>query len=272
MSPSGDLIEVYMDEQKRYGHHEWAKDFLNSRGIKYDNPTSYLQSRRWIRLAFNYEQDNILHFDYDRKIPPSESIMSKIKKLAFDLEASGLHDDITNKPIELLESLNEIMTYNDLLKLADKGRRARAKDVRTRSIPVTVEDGKESWNFRYKSNPSVTDKPFQGSIKFFKEINQTGMENASDLPCQVDCSCPDFMYRWAWNDAAKNASTIGLKSLNKCIDRKPKPGYDFGEGICKHLIALERYLRTKIKSSSKKSLFEIMDEIVKNNPTFNIEY
>jgi hypothetical protein len=186
--------------------------------------------------------------------------------------------------IESLRSLKETMTYNQLMKMAEKSprspngttRKDRSKTVRVRSIPVSLEDGKESWNFRYKSNPEATDlerrKPLQGSIQFFKEIQDRDRENAVDLPCKVDCNCLDFMYRWAYNDTAQDASKIGPDSLNKCINRSPKPAYNYGEGLCKHLIALERYLTTRIRATGKSNLFEAMTDVARNNKNFNVEY
>jgi len=182
------------------------------------------------------------------------------------------------------KGIDETMTYNDLSALADKSPRGadgktrpeRAPTVRVRSIPVSLEDGKESWNFRYSSNPSNTavdaKEPLRGSIEFFKEIQDRDRENAADLPCKVDCNCRDFRYRWAYNDYAQNASKIGPDSLNKCINRSPKPAYDLGEGLCKHLIALERYLRTRIRATGKSNLFEAMNEVARSNRNFNIEY
>jgi hypothetical protein len=118
----------------------------------------------------------------------------------------------------------------------------------------------------------VTDKPFQGSIQFFKEIKKSDTENVADLPCQVDCGCPDFMFRWAWNDTAQDASKIGPKSLSKCINRRPKPAYDYGEGLCKHLTALAGYLKTKIQATQKSNLFEAMSDVAKTSRNFNVEY
>jgi len=180
---------------------------------------------------------------------------------------------------DLFKPLNEEMSYNDLLKLSDSGRKERSAHVRSRSIPVSLEDGNEAWNFRYKSNPSTTDRPFEGSIQFFKEIRDTSKENAADLPCKVDCSCPDFKYRWAYNDAKAGAADVGPDSLNGNNGQPPKPKGpphfgvgDLGEGLCKHLIALEGYLRTKITATGKSNLFEAMSDVAKTNRTFNIEY
>ena len=168
-----------------------------------------------------------------------------------------------------LANLNETMTYKQLLSFVDNGRKERASHVNVRSIPVSTENGNESWNFRYKSNPSVTDKPFRGSIVFLKEVKST--TDAQNTPVRVDCSCEDFKFRWAYNDTAKGASEVGLDSLNKNNGRKPTPAYDFGIGLCKHLTALNKYLMTTIKKTKKSNLFEALDDITKT-PSFNVNY
>lgn len=274
MDDKGKLYEVYGNNPQN-GHWNSAVNFLQGMGIdrwKYESPVQELFKKGWVRLTFNYYHDRVMNFDNEAmEIRPW--LMKRIKDLAIEVGATSLHNDNTDRAVELNEDvLEEEMSYNDLLKLTDKGRKARAKDVKPRSIPVTMEDGKESWNFRYKSDPSVTDKPFQGSIQFFKEIKRSDSENVADLPCKVDCGCPDFMYRWAWNDTAQDASQVGPKSLSKCINRRPKPAYDYGEGLCKHLTALAGYLRTKIQATQKSNLFEAMSDVAKTHPNFTVEY
>lgn len=285
IDPNTKLHEVYV-QSKSDGHWNWAINFLAAAGLQrteYEDPLEQLYKRGWARLTYNYYHDGVLAFEYGVRYP-SPNVLKAIKDLAIELRASKLIDGNKDKEIDLMERLNEVMTYNKLMQLADKSprgidgltRKQRAKTVRVRSIPVSMENGKESWNFRYASNPSNTaedgKEPLKGSIQFFKEIKNTSTKNAADLPCHVDCNCRDFMYRWAWNDAAKDASQIGPKSLNKCINRRPKPAYNLGEGLCKHLIALEGYLRTKIKAAKKSNLFEAMEEVARTNPQFNIEY
>lgn len=169
-------------------------------------------------------------------------------------------------------SLREDMSYDDLLKLTTPERKERASNVNVRSLPVSVNEEKERWNFRYKTSPknTVTDKPFRGSITFLKgELHQN--DDAEKVMCKVDCECPDFMYRFAYNDTAKGASQIGKDSLNKALNRRPKPAYDEGEGLCKHLVALGRFLKTKIDTTKKNNIFEAINEVGKQGP-FNVNY
>ena len=179
------------------------------------------------------------------------------------------------------ESVNENMSYDELLRLTadtprspddNTNRIDRSKNVRTRSMPVTMEEDQEQWNFRYKSSPqtSITHKPFEGAITFLKgEVGRN--DSAEDLECKVDCGCPDYRYKFAWNNAAQDAGDIGPDTLNQAINRKPKPAYDIGEGLCKHLSALSKFLQTKIKQTQRSNLFEAINEVAKQGP-FNITY
>ena len=183
----------------------------------------------------------------------------------------------------LQRMLNENMSYKELLDLTAKTPRSpddntnridRSKNVRVRSIPISMDrEGKrEQWNFRYKSSPetTVTDEPFQGRITFLKgEVGPD--DDTNELECEVDCSCPDYMYRFAANNASAGAGAIGRDALNKAINRKPKPAYDLGEGLCKHLCALSKNLQTKITNTGKSNLFEAVNDVASKGP-FNVEY
>ena len=198
---------------------------------------------------------------------------------AIEQKCAYLQDDVTRKEETLNENVNENLTYDQLLKLTDKTPKSpedgttridRAKNVRARSIPVTTEENMEQWNFRYKSNPSVTEKPFEGNITFLK--GQVGSkDDAAQLECKVDCSCPDYRYKFAYNNFKQGAGDIGPDTLNKCINRAPQSAYDIGEGLCKHLTALRGYLQTKITSTKRSNLFEAVADVVKQGP-FNITY
>ena len=89
--------------------------------------------------------------------------------------------------------------------------RKEPANVTARSLDVSMDGGNEQWNFRYKSSPqtTVTDKPFRGSITFLKGEFEEG-DDATKLECKVDCGCPDFMYRFAYNDTAKGTRRPAL--------------------------------------------------------------
>lgn len=165
------------------------------------------------------------------------------------------------------------MSFDDLLQATTPARKEKAQGhVRNRSIPVSVEEGNEAWNFRYRSDRQTGDpgEPYQGRITFLKGEVGSG-DSAKDLQCEVDCECKDYMYRFAYNNAESGAGKVGNDTLSGVINRKPKPAYDYGIGLCKHLASLRKYLQTKIASTRKSNLFEAVDEVAKQGP-FTISY
>lgn len=165
--------------------------------------------------------------------------------------------------ISLKQLLMEEMTFRQLLDLSDKNRVIRAKGMDVRSLKIDAQNDGEAWEFSYKSNPSTTGKRHRGYIKFLKK-NMDSNKSAYATNCIVDCTCPDFKYKFAYNDAQKGASVVGSKSWNKNNGSTPLPIHR-QVGLCKHLIALSDYLKTKMekKSHVKKgqgALNEIVEE------------
>ena len=273
MDPSGKLEKVY-----KYDHWKWANAYFIKRGIDTEQGSYKLKQKGWIRVTFNYYEDNTLHFDYAKLSQPNEKQMAELKSLAIELRATKLVDGNFDREISLLQ---ENMTYDQLLKLTadtprspedNTNRIDRSKTVAVRSLPVSVEDDGEQWNFRYKSSPqsTVTDEPFEGHITFLKGDVRRG-DDAMKLECKVDCGCPDYMYKFAFNNHAQGAGDIGPDSENDAINRRPKPAYDIGEGLCKHLSALSKYLMTQVKTTKKQNIFEAVNEVAKQGP-FNLTY
>lgn len=147
--------------------------------------------------------------------------------------------------------LTEVLTFRQLLSRSEPGRILRGKnDVKSRSIRVTSMNGDEAWMFSYKSNPSTTGKRWHGYVRFLKE-NVDNARSAEDLECMVDCDCPDYRYRWAYNNAKDGSGITGPNSWNKNNGKPPRPKSmggvgDMGVGLCKHLVSLSEYLKTKI--------------------------
>jgi hypothetical protein len=221
---------------------------------------------------------------------PSRLDVDRFADATSDKVSDNELDGIGNKFDDLL---NEEMTFRDLMQVSDPARKQRAKTVNTKSLRVRSIDEYEAWTFSYKSNPSQSRTKsnvaprHQGYIKFLKDDVKSG-EDAQDINCHCDCTCNDYKYRWAYNNAKVNASKIGNDSWNKATNQAPK--IDLGQGLCKHLIALEKFLQTKVHSSSdggavdtgepKKpsNLFESADiyskfaQFVSTNPEFDVPY
>jgi hypothetical protein len=151
----------------------------------------------------------------------------------------------------LKKVLLERMSFRDLLSYSDPERIKRSDDVSARNLQVTsADDGNEMWRFSYKSNPSTTGNRHRGNITFFKE-NVSISDSADDLDCMVDCSCPDYRYRFAYNNARADAGDVGARTLNQNNGNPPRyPSNDLGPGLCKHLIALGEYLKTNIEPNA----------------------
>ena len=147
----------------------------------------------------------------------------------------------------------EELTFRQLFDLSDEARKKRAKSMDVRSLKILPEKDGESWTFSYKSNPSTTGKRHQGYIKFLKGELESG-KSAYAMNCIVDCTCPDFKYRYAYNDKQKGASVTGNDSWNKNNGATPQYDENKHVGLCKHLISLAEYLKTKL--DSKKPLKE----------------
>lgn len=160
--------------------------------------------------------------------------------------------------------LTERMSFRQLLAVSkskpDHSRFDRAKFVNAKSLRVKTMDESETWTFSYKSqgDHSTTKMRHQGYVRFFKE-NVSSTDNVQDLECMVDCSCPDYRYRWAYNNAKADAGITGANSLNKNNGTPPRsrsakpPGVgDLGEGLCKHLIKLGKYLETSVDAPDPK--------------------
>lgn len=148
----------------------------------------------------------------------------------------------------ICEIIAERMSYADLMKSSDKARYDRSKRIPVKPLVVKSINDREAWKFSYKtpSDENTTGLRHQGFIYFFKDDINTGEENVMKLDCSVDCSCPDYKYRWAYNNKKADAGELGGNSLNKNNGASPQPYNDFGPGLCKHLLALKEYLKTEV--------------------------
>ena len=143
--------------------------------------------------------------------------------------------------------LTERMSFGSLFDYTDQGRKDRATDVNVKPLEVTSIGNDQAWTFSYKSSPSTTGQRWQGYILFFKE-DVSQKDDALNLDCQVDCTCPDYRYRWAYANNKQDASPIGGNSYNQCINRAPnRTNPEQVPGLCKHLAALKDYLWEKIE-------------------------
>jgi hypothetical protein len=169
----------------------------------------------------------------------------------------------------LRQLISEALSFKQLLSTSDPKRMDRATHVNPRSLRVAAKDGNESWSFSYKSQRewSTTKMRHRGEIRFLKE-NVELIDNAEDLECIVDCSCPDYKYRWAYHNAAQGSGVVGSNSLSKNNGQPPKTAdTDLGPGLCKHLISLGEYLKTNIDPPAGKAPVAPSDKNVEEPTT-----
>ena len=160
------------------------------------------------------------------------------------------------------ELISESLTYNELFRISSFTRKQAARGMRVERMKVNSSSNPNSWDFAYRSNPStsVTGETYEGRITFQKPTNPN--DRADDVPCVVDCSCPDFRHRYAYANNKQGASPIGNDSLNKCINKSPdirNPRQKIG--MCKHLLSLKNEMHKRLTTSKKNTLRERLDEV-----------
>lgn len=146
----------------------------------------------------------------------------------------------------ILEIIAERMSYQQLMSSSDSARKDRASRIPSKSLAVKSVNDREAWKFSYKTpkDENTTGLRHQGFIYFFKEDIQPG-DNAQKIDCSVDCSCPDYRYRFSYANKAAGAGENGSNSLNKGLNYPSS--INEGPGLCKHLISLKEYLKTEIE-------------------------
>ena len=180
--------------------------------------------------------------------------------------------EILRNPSMLLEQ----MSFRQLLLRTDGGRIWRGSRMRVRSLAGSANENEEHFNFSYKSSPDhiTTMGPHEGRILFEKDayVKYKNKRSMDDVMCKVDCSCQDYKYRWAYANAAQDAGEMGTDTLNQCngsVPRQTNPRLK--PSLCKHLVALKDYLRTKLQENDG-GLDARLSKIIKENPTFVVEY
>ena len=134
--------------------------------------------------------------------------------------------------------LHERLTFDKMLAYSEPKRIARAATVRQPTMQVETHGDGISYFFNCKSYPSTTGNRQKGYIRFFRPKNpSTPLER---VECEVDCSCLDYRYRWAWAVKQRGSSRVGPTSVNKAWNKAPRITNPKAiPGLCKHLISLK---------------------------------
>lgn len=134
------------------------------------------------------------------------------------------------------------LSYDKLFRFSDQKRIDRSATVKGPPLEMDPYKDAEYYAFNFKSHPSTTGLRHRGYIKFFRPRSRqpTPMEH---LQCVVDCTCPDFRYRWAWANKQRGSSAVGPRSLNQAHNRAPRITNPTGKpGLCKHILAARHYI------------------------------
>ena len=116
--------------------------------------------------------------------------------------------------------LHERLTFDKMLAYSEPKRIARAATVRQPTMQVETHGDGISYFFNCKSYPSTTGNRQKGYIRFFRPKNpSTPLER---VECEVDCSCLDYRYRWAWAVKQRGSSRVGPTSVNKAWNKAPR--------------------------------------------------
>ena len=135
------------------------------------------------------------------------------------------------------------MTFDQLFRYSEPKRVKRSSTVRGPPLEINGNSDAVYHIFNFKSFPSTTGLRHHGYIRFKKPALGNSRKPLQHIPCEVDCTCPDFRYRWAWSDKQRGAARIGKQSMNQCINRAPrKTNPDNVPGLCKHILAARDYI------------------------------
>jgi len=141
-----------------------------------------------------------------------------------------------------MKLIYEKLTFDKLFRLSTPERVTRSLTVRGPPLEIDSYQDAVYYAFNFKSNPSTTGLRWRGYIKFIKP--KSGRDTPlQHVECVVDCSCPDYKYRFAWANKQRGSSLVGPQSLNQAWNRAPRKTNPKGKpGLCKHILATRQYI------------------------------
>ena len=139
-------------------------------------------------------------------------------------------------------SLCERLTFDKLFRMSEPKRIDRSFSVKGPPLEIDSYQDVVYYAFNFKSNPSTTGLRHKGYVKFFKPRNPKS-KPLQHLECLVDCTCPDYRYRWAWTNKQRGSGVVGPNSLNQAWNKAPRRTNPAGHsGLCKHILAARSYI------------------------------
>ena len=144
--------------------------------------------------------------------------------------------------------LAERLTFDKLFRMSEPKRVLRSNTVHGPPLEIDSYQDVVYYCFNFKANPSTTGLRHRGYVKFFKPPNPR-QKPLQHLECLVDCTCPDYRYRWAWTNKQRGSGVVGTNSLNQAWNRAPRRTNPKGKsGLCKHILAARSYIYGLISS------------------------
>jgi hypothetical protein len=142
----------------------------------------------------------------------------------------------------MIRYIAERLTYDQLFRMSEPKRVIRSHKVKGPPLEIDSYQDAVYYAYNFKSYPSTTGLRHRGYVKFLKP-KHGGQKPLQHLDCVVDCTCPDFRYRWAWANKQRGASQVGPQSLNQALNRAPRrTNPKSNPGLCKHVLAAREYI------------------------------
>lgn len=140
--------------------------------------------------------------------------------------------------------LCERLTFDRLFRISEPKRVWRSFTVKGPPLEIDSYQDVAYYIFNFKANPSTTGLRHRGYVKFFKPEHKNPKNvPLQHLDCLVDCTCPDFRYRWAWANKQRQSSVVGPNSLNQAWNKAPRITNPKGApGLCKHILAARQFI------------------------------
>lgn len=103
-------------------------------------------------------------------------------------ENDGVAESLLDLPRKILM---ERLNFDQLLRLSDPRRLARASTVRGPALEIDATESQNNWYFNFKSFPSTTGLRHRGVIEFLKPRGWNPRQRIplENVNCVVDCSC-----------------------------------------------------------------------------------
>jgi hypothetical protein len=138
--------------------------------------------------------------------------------------------------------LAERLTFDRLFRMSEPKRVIRSHKVKGPPLEIDSYQDAVYYAYNFKSYPSTTGLRHRGYVKFLRP-KHGGQKPLQHLDCIVDCTCPDYRYRWAWSNKQRGASRVGAQSLNQALNRAPRRTNPTSKpGLCKHILAAREYI------------------------------